>query len=567
MDIPSSLFAPAQGLENIGKAIHNLGISMLETEERERRRHTTAMRLARVSDHKLKVSQAVDSLLTQAEKDKPELVSTYQPRIAKVFDSFADLIGQEQDPILQSMLTKEHNNLQVTYGTQFNNLAVKQERRYQSSVAFNGFDYSLKAYMGATDRAAEDKALFDATDILQNAEVSGVWSPEIANRQRNLMESMTSKKALLGYEGIIERPENLTQEDMMNFQKGLLADTRLKPEDKKALSIRADTKFRAEIRERKNNRAFSEASKTWLDPQRAMVEVLKPEFGQKYGLTIDQQQNIAQSFSVMAVQQKNTDKERQENNLNKIREVAIKSPAQAIKLLNNADEVDPKDALALKTSIESHLRTQSLMSAQEKALQRQMEDLNKTKITTEIMGGKYRTEQEVMNAVIAAGLPDTNEFLKQSITLFKGAEKDRGAVNYFSLAEQDWDKMISFAKGTKKRELQEQKTKMLTALKNQMEADGLRVSDPRVFDLYKGQKKTLTETWVQQAIGDVTERIGSLFSADPMIPAAPAVAPRPAAPAATMDEATARKRLTGMKITGKAQDEQIRKYKAEGLVR
>ena len=73
MDIPSSLFAPAQGLENIGKAIHNLGISMLETEERERRRHTTAMRLARVSDHKLKVSQAVDSLLTQAEKDKPEL--------------------------------------------------------------------------------------------------------------------------------------------------------------------------------------------------------------------------------------------------------------------------------------------------------------------------------------------------------------------------------------------------------------------------------------------------------------------------------------------------------------
>ena len=333
--------------------------------------------------------------------------------------------------------------------------------------------------------------------------------------------------------------------------------------DYKRLMAKAKTLNEKKIEEEKETTAYAEAFEKWPDAKKAMVEVLKPEFIKKHKLTINQAQNIAQSFNALGAQKEKDDKDRQDANLDAIRKVAINDPVQAIKILQTAEDVDPKETLALKWATKSHIQQMSFMSAQEKLVRMDLEDKIKAAIKARIMAGGYTSEQQLTNAVIAEGLTNTSGFIDDALGTFRNFKKDSGSVNYFQQAEEDWNRLITTAKSSKKkRELQDMKPKMLEALRLHMEKDNLRVSDPKVFEVYQVNRKAMTETWVQKGIDSVKDYFGP---GDSMMPPSPAIK-MPSAPA-VMDEPTARKRLEDKGVKGADQDKWIKRYREEGVVK
>ena len=332
--------------------------------------------------------------------------------------------------------------------------------------------------------------------------------------------------------------------------------------DYRRLMEKAKTLNEKKIQEEKEMTAYVDASERWPDAKQAMVEVLKPEFMKKHGLTINQAQNIAQSFNAIGAQKERDDKDRQDTNLDAIRKVAINDPARALKIIQTSEEVDPKEALALQRATESHIRQMSLMSAQEKSLRMDLEDKIKAAIKAKVLAGGYKTEQELTNAVIAEGLSNTSGFIDDVLGNFRTFKKDAGSVNYFQQAEEDWNRLISTSKSTKrKRELQDMKSKMLEALRIQMEKDGLRVSDPKVFEAYQVQRKALTDTWFTKGI----DLIFSGSSGDSFVAPTPGKNLPPAP--VLMDEATARKKMEERGVKGADQDKWIKRYREEGMIK
>lgn len=565
MEIPGSYYAAARGAENLANSMTALGNTFMQIEAERRQKEATAMRLAETSKYVLNLSQDVDKLFSDAERDNPENISAWQPKIADKFNEYWDFVQSVDDPQLKALVTSKHNEMQIAYGTKFNDLATKKNRQFAQTQFFNSYDYFLKGYLGTNDKQTEEMHITNLAEAVGRAETSGIITPEMGNKARADMEKVINRKTYTKLEGTIAAADELTPEQMVAFRKGLVDETQhtaLTATDRKALYNQATTVFKGVIKERSINTAYTEASQTWKDPRAAMVEVLKPEFMAKHKLTMDQAQNISQSFSIQASQGKIADKDRQDANLDKIRALAITDPTKALRQIATAEDVDPKDALSLKNSIESHVRQMSLMSAQEKALRMDMEDKIKARIKTEIISGKYTDEKQLTNAVIREGLSNTSGFLDDALGNFKEYKKESGAINYFKAAEEDWDKLISATKDKgRKKELQGMKTGMLTAVQNQMQAEGVKISDPKAYDIYEAHKQTLTKTWFQKAIDSVFP------SSDTMVkPEAAAPAPSPAA-ITVMDEATARKRLTEKKVTGKDQDMWIKRYRESGVVK
>ena len=345
----------------------------------------------------------------------------------------------------------------------------------------------------------------------------------------------------------------------------------LPEEDYRRLMEKAKTLNEKKIQEEKEKAAYVKASERWTDAKQAMVKVLKPEFMKEYGLTINQSQNIAQSFNAIGAQKERDDKDRQDANLDAIRKVAINDPARALKLIQTSEDVDPKEALALQRATESHIRQMSLMSAQEKSLRMDLEDKIKVQIKVKIQAGGYKSKQELMNAVIAEGLTNTSGFIDEATALFEKVNK--GAVNYFTKAGEDWNLLISTSKSTeRKRELQDMEPKMLGTLDLQMKKEKLDASDPKVSELYRVIRKEMTDTWGRKARDRFWTNI-QVFNpyADFGASGDTFVAPTPGKnlpPAPVlMDEATARKKLEERGVKGVDQDKWIKRYREEGVIK
>ncbi len=336
--------------------------------------------------------------------------------------------------------------------------------------------------------------------------------------------------------------------------------------DYRRLMEKAKTLNEKKIQEEKEMTAYLDASEKWPDAMAAMINVLKPEFMKKHGLTINQAQNIAQSFNAIGAQKERDDKERQEKNLDAIRKVAINDPARALKIIQTAEDVDPKETLALQRATESHIRQMSLMSAQEKSLRMDLEDKIKAAIKLKIMTGGYASEQQLTNAVIAEGLSNTSGFIDDALGTFRNFKKDSGSVNFLAQAKQDWGLLVSTTKGkNRKRELQDMETKMLNSLQAVMEKEDLRVSDPKVYEHYKTIRKEMTATWFTNTmdnVGDWFKNSGS--GADTFI--VPEKGKATVAPVA-LDEVTVRKRLEEKGVKGAAQDEWVKRYRAEDVIK
>lgn len=581
MNIPSSFYAPAQGMANLANSLTNLSSTFIEIDERRRQQEAAAMRLAEVSKFDLYATSAFDNLSTEFEKDgnSQDIIEKYRQAHEEKFRETWDYVNTIDDPILKAMVTKQQVAHQLSYGKKFNDIATKKNRTFALTTGFDLFDSAMKAYNTAITPEEEAMAMTNAANAVNRMEISGTLSPEKIGQFRNLMEVAVSRKEEVKVESIIANADKMQIDERKQFLRDLADPTKYQaikdPAKRRTYYNQAVTTFNKLNREEIEQRAYSDATKMWPDAEQAKVEVLRPEFMKQYGLDMNQAQNLSQSFSVISAQKKIVDKDRQEKNLDDIRAVAITDPVKALKWLRTAEDVDPKDALNLKTSLEEGMRRMSLMSAQEKALRMDIEDKEKAGIKAEILAGRYKTEQELVNAIISKGLSNTSAFIDDALGNFRGFKKDAGSVNFFKSAEEDWDKLIQTTKSkARKRELQDMKPKMLEGLRQQMEKDGLRVSDPKVFELYQTQRKALTATWVTEAIDTVKSKIG--IGGDSFVaPSVPTAPPKELPgggwqlnfPAPVLDEKTARQRLRDMKVSKDVEEKQIKIYRDKGWIK
>ena len=427
----------------------------------------------------------------------------------------------------------------------------------RKAFAGNEADKAINiATVNAREGADPLDAMTSAREKITSLHVTGIISAQLAE---DAIVKSDQAITLNHFDGLLAR--NNAAQALEELKSGKFNEF-LPAATYSSLLGKAQNQVDKQQQEQAETNAYGAATLKWSDPNQAKIEVLRPEFMKEHKLTINQAQNIAQSFGAIAAQKERDTKERQEAKLNVIRDMAITNPVGALKAIRTVDDVDPQAALALQNALDSHLRQNSLMSAQERSLRIDLEDKIKAQIKQRILGGGYKTEQEVTNAVIREGLTNTSGFLDDALGTFRGVKKDSGAVNFFQQAEQDWDRLISTTKGTaKKRELQDMKPKMLETLRQQMEKDNLRISDPKVFEVYQANRKALTETTFQK----VLDAVGSLFGGGDSY-VAPKQAPAPPVPSAAMDEATARKRLTEKGVKGADQENWIKRYRAEGVV-
>ena len=409
---------------------------------------------------------------------------------------------------------------------------------------------------GARDGGDFESRINYVTKVIRDHHEFGTYDIETATTKTVKAQQQV---AIAYYDGLIARGET---ERAIEELKNPEYRQYLPEGDYRRLMEKAKTLNEKKIQEEKEMTAYLDASEEWPDAKQAMIKVLKPEFMKKHKLTINQAQNIAQSFNAIGAQKERDDKDRQDANLDSIRKVAINDPVRALKIIQTAEDVDPKDTLALQRSIDSGIRQNALISVQTKREIMDLEDKIKAAIKAKVLAGGYKSEQELTNAVIAEGLTNTSGFIDDALGNFRTFKKDAGSVNYFQQAEEDWNRLISTSKSTKrKRELQDMKSKMLEALRLQMEKDGLRVSDPKVFEAYQVQRKALTDTWVTKAI----DSIFSGSSGDSFVAPTPGK-DLPPAPV-LMDETTARKKLEERGVRGAAQNEWIKRYREEGVIK
>jgi hypothetical protein len=292
MNIPGSFFAPAQGLENLSNSLSRLGSTFIEIDAREREREAAAMRLSEVSKFNLSVSKDVDSIFTQAEQDAPGNIDKWRDPIEGKFREYWDYVNEIDDPVLKGLVTREHSQLQMSYGQKFNDLATRKNREFGVTTFLDSFDYGMKTYLNTQDPDAETKAMGDMSRALQRAEVGGVITPELANRAKRDMETAINKKTVANIETIINSAETMTPQQRGQFVKDIVDPskfTSLSITDRRTLWNKAVTTFRGINKEQATSAAYEFLYKTTGGNFALMGEALNdPANRKQLGLDMEQ---------------------------------------------------------------------------------------------------------------------------------------------------------------------------------------------------------------------------------------------------------------------------------------
>lgn len=313
------------------------------------------------------------------------------------------------------------------------------------------------------------------------------------------------------------------------------------------------------------------------DPLKAANSLNKPETMARFGLTLQNATHVRESLNGMHTNAEKAKKQAQEADLDKVYGVVqTGNLSRALSMLRKGVDpdgtplnLDPKEASKLAFSIESHQRAQTLMSAQTRQANIEIQKNMLAGFRVQIQQGLYKSDSDLTNAMLRAGFPDLNAAMKELGGFLKEQQKEQGGMNFFAQAGADWRMLISTTKSAdKKRSLQAQETEILYALQRTMQAKGLKNYDPKVMDEYRALKKAATSTVITEVKDYVKDWFGFKDTSDTFTgKAAPGniQIPDRAAPA-KMSEADARKQLTDKGITGKRQDAWITTYKANGVV-
>lgn len=246
------------------------------------------------------------------------------------------------------------------------------------------------------------------------------------------------------------------------------------------------------------------------DMKKAAVMALSPESGKTFGLSLNQQQNIAQSFNAMYAAAEVQKKDAQEKNIGELYILATTNPSKALRAAetvarNNPGAYDAKDLLSFKNATENHIRQLSLMSQQERQIRIDLEDKGKAAIKQNILQGLYTDEKKLMTDIMAGGFSNTSEFMTQAVSLLRNERKNYGEVNQFKLASDDWNRLIGLTKEkSKKKEMSDQSSQIMETLTNWAQTNGVKTSDPAVYKKYQEIKASVTATWFTRMLDNVT---------------------------------------------------------------
>lgn len=503
----------------------------------------------------------------------------------------ADRIGQG-NPMLSRKMKETIAQGEIHLNGQYSQIHDAKFKDYQRAGSDEFLKLQGESYQSAEGHPERMAVLTDGFNKINDLVSSGALTMEQGVKEKQVWATTTHQQYI---KSKLERMPWIaagTPEQVQKFMADMVDPVLYPFLDQKARNEIVGM-FAAVRKAQFETFAYEDAAKTWTDPKVARVQVLSPEFMRKWNLDVNQAQNLSASFHVIGAEQEKAKKDLQEKNLDDIMAVAIKNPAKALAMIREAPGLDPQKAVTTQRAIENHIKTMSLMNAQERSIQMDIDDKKKAQIKVNIDAGKYKTWKEVQDAALAAGVSNTSGFLDDIRGNFNNFKKDAGGLNYFKAADEDWDRLISTTKSpAKKRELQDMKTGMLKTLQSQMERDGLRVSDPQVFELYRANRKALTQTWFQKAMDTVMfkpgegvntggDRSGVYMEGDSFVdrrgtapamtetvqgPTTRAMAKSVVNTGGVMDEATARQRLTAKGVKGSSQDIWIQRYRDQGVV-
>ncbi len=264
-----------------------------------------------------------------------------------------------------------------------------------------------------------------------------------------------------------------------------------------------------------------------VDARKAELIALNPETAKKYNLTLDDQKGVAAGFSILYQAQESKKKDDQAKTMESIYHVAATDLRKAMAMARTLPEgtADAKEVQSFLRAAESHQRSLSLMSAQEKEIRQRMEDQGKTGVLVGIATHSFKTEAEVRQAVLSLGIRDTAGFMEQATAKYRDEQKRYGEVNYLKMAQDDWT-VASKRQGKVVKELHDKTAEITKTLHNFMQKNNIPVNDPRVYEEYQKIKKTLTSNVVSRAIDSVVQGWDTLWSGDKSTKAAPAPAAR-----------------------------------------
>lgn len=252
-----------------------------------------------------------------------------------------------------------------------------------------------------------------------------------------------------------------------------------------------------------------------IDYKAAASAALAPEFAEKHNLTIDQQQNISQSLSLRYSANETARKDLQEKNLNGLQTLAMLKPGSALEKVKtfaaaNDGSFNMEELYKFQKALETHIRQLSLMSAQEKQIQMDMEDKGMAAIKVNILAGAYKSKNEVINAIMSAGFKDTSGKLTEAVNMYEKDRKENfDQINYFKNALDDWDFNITTIKSkATKRDLKDKKVDIEKSLAAWMIKNNVPKSDPKVMEQYRIIKKEALETPIQKALNGVLGYMG-----------------------------------------------------------
>ncbi len=260
---------------------------------------------------------------------------------------------------------------------------------------------------------------------------------------------------------------------------------------------------------------FTDAKTGRVDYRAAASAALSPEIAAKYGLTIDQQQNISQSFGARHAAEEQGLKETQAENMEPLYALAVNDPGKALSEARriaraNDGRVDPKELYNFQKALESHYQNMRLMSAQERQIRQDLEDKGKARIKVNILSGAYKSKEEVINAVLSGGFQNTSGLMDEAVSMWEKDRKENfDQVNYFKNAVDDWNFNITTMKQkARKRELKDMQPQIENTLAAWMVKNNISKTDPRVMEQYRLIKKEALKTTFDKMIDGVSSAVG-----------------------------------------------------------
>ena len=189
-----------------------------------------------------------------------------------------------------------------------------------------------KIYSMTDNPDIEAEANTQVVNLIQAAKIGGIITPEMVTRQKEYWEKVITRKEGLKILNAIAGFKDMPTEDINKFIKDIADPNKYQavkdPVQRREYYNQAVTAANKIMTERKMLVAQKEAETNWPDPGEAAANVTRTDFIDRHKLTIDQAQNIAQSFRSQYVYKVETENKRvkaaHDGELNAIGDLIVK---------------------------------------------------------------------------------------------------------------------------------------------------------------------------------------------------------------------------------------------------